>query len=120
MFEMDGLELTNLIKKEYDTDVVVMTGYTSEHSYEQAISKGASDFLFKPVRFEELSLRLKRVLKERQLSSERSEMLPARRRSPSHGTDDHQGILHASIALPMRRRSPQFARWKFCMDAILF
>ncbi|MBW1892870.1 MAG: diguanylate cyclase [Deltaproteobacteria bacterium] len=75
MFEMDGLELTNLIKKEYDTDVVVMTGYTSEHSYEQAISKGASDFLFKPVRFEELSLRLKRVLKERQLSSERSEML---------------------------------------------
>jgi len=75
MFEMDGLELTNLIKKEYDTDVVVMTGYTSEHSYEQAISRGASDFLFKPVRFEELSLRLKRVLKERQLSIERSEML---------------------------------------------
>jgi two-component system cell cycle response regulator len=75
MFEMDGLELTNLIKKEYDTDVVVMTGYTAEHSYEQAISKGASDFLFKPFRFEELTLRLKRVLKERQLSSERSEML---------------------------------------------
>ncbi len=75
MFEMDGLDLTNLIKKEYDTDVVIMTGYTSEHSYEQAISRGASDFLFKPVRFEELSLRLKRVLKERQLSNERSEML---------------------------------------------
>jgi len=75
MFEMDGLELTNLIKKEYDTDVIVMTGYTSEHSYEQAISRGASDFLFKPVRYEELALRLKRVLKERQLSTERSEML---------------------------------------------
>jgi len=75
MFEMDGLELTNLIKKEYDTDVIVMTGYTSEHSYEQAISRGASDFLFKPVRYEELVLRLKRVLKERQLSTERSEML---------------------------------------------
>lgn len=75
MFEMDGLELTNLIKKEYDTDVIVMTGYTSEHSYEQAINRGASDFLFKPVRFEELTLRLKRVMRERQLSSERAEML---------------------------------------------
>jgi len=75
MFEMDGLELTHLIKKEYDTDVIVMTGYTSEHSYEQAISKGASDFLFKPVRYEELTLRLNRVLKERKLSTERAEMM---------------------------------------------
>lgn len=75
MLGMDGLELTDLIKKEYDTDVIVMTGYSNEHSYEEAISKGASDFIFKPVRFEELSLRLKRVLKERQLSKERDQIL---------------------------------------------
>ncbi|MFP4030812.1 MAG: diguanylate cyclase response regulator, partial [Desulfococcaceae bacterium] len=38
--------------------------------YEEVINKGASDFVFKPVRFEELLLRLKRVLKERHLKKE--------------------------------------------------
>ena len=72
---MDGLELTDRIKKNYDADVIVITGYSADYSYEEAISKGASDFLFKPVRFAELLLRLKRVLKERELTQERVKML---------------------------------------------
>ena len=72
---MDGLELTDVIKKEYDADVIVLTGYSGDYSYEEAISKGASDLVFKPVRFEELLLRLKRVLKERKLTNERLQML---------------------------------------------
>jgi two-component system cell cycle response regulator len=72
---MDGLELTDRIKKELDIDVIVMTGYSGDYSYEEAISKGASDFVFKPVRFEELLLRLRRVLKERRLTQERVQML---------------------------------------------
>ncbi len=72
---MDGLELTGLIKKNYDTDVIIMTGYSDKYSYEQAISKGASDIIFKPMHFKELLLRLKRVCKERQLRKERSTIL---------------------------------------------
>ncbi len=72
---MDGLELTDYIKKNHDIDVIVMTGYSGDYSYEEAISKGASDFVFKPVRFEELLLRLRRVLKERRLTQERVHML---------------------------------------------
>lgn len=72
---MDGLELTDRIKKNHDVDVIVMTGYSGDYSYEEAISKGASDFVFKPVRFEELLLRLRRVLKERRLTLERVHML---------------------------------------------
>lgn len=72
---MDGLELTDYIKNEYDSDVIVMTGYSGDYSYEEAINKGASDFVFKPVKFEELLLRLKRVLRERRLSRERVHML---------------------------------------------
>ena len=72
---MDGLELTDRIKTSYDIDVIVMTGYSGDYSYEEAISKGASDFVFKPVRFEELLLRLRRVLKERRLTQERIHML---------------------------------------------
>jgi two-component system, cell cycle response regulator len=72
---MNGLELTDLVKKDYDTDVIVMTGYSGDYSYEEAIGKGASDFVFKPVRYEELLLRIKRVLNERQLTKERIQML---------------------------------------------
>ena len=72
---LDGLELTDLVKKDYDTDVIVMTGYSEDYSYEEAINKGASDFVFKPVRYEELLLRLKRVANERQLTKERIHML---------------------------------------------
>ena len=72
---MNGLELTDLIKNRYDTDVIVITGYIGDYSYEEAINKGASDFVSKPIRFEELLLRLRRVLRERNITKERTLML---------------------------------------------
>ena len=70
-----GLELTKLIKKDRGADVIVMTGYSDDYSYEEAINIGASDFVIKPVRLEELLLRIKRVLKERELTNERIRMM---------------------------------------------
>lgn len=72
---MDGLEMTQRIKEKYDTDIIVVTGYTGDYSYEEAIRKGADDFVFKPFKLDELLLRLKRVLKERELTQERDRML---------------------------------------------
>ncbi|UCF92895.1 MAG: diguanylate cyclase [Desulfobacterales bacterium] len=72
---MGGLELTDKIKRHKDADVIVMTGYSGDYSYEEAINIGASDFVIKPVRLEELLLRVKRVLKERQLTRERIRMM---------------------------------------------
>ena len=71
----NGIQLTSQIKENYDIDVIVMTGYSEDYSYEEAINKGASDLVFKPFRFEELMLRLKRVLKERRLTKERNRIL---------------------------------------------
>ncbi len=71
----DGLQLTSQIKQNCDIDVIVMTGYSENYSYEEAINKGASDLVFKPFRLEELLLRLKRVLKERRLTKERNRIL---------------------------------------------
>ncbi len=71
----DGLELTDYIKTGFDIDVIVMTGYSGDYSYAEAINKGASDFVFKPVRYEELLLRIKRVLNERRLTKERAKIL---------------------------------------------
>ena len=72
---MNGLEFTDNVKKSFDVDVIVITGFSTDYSYEEAVEKGASDFIFKPVRFRELLLRLKRVLKERDLADERDRML---------------------------------------------
>ncbi|MBC8439274.1 MAG: diguanylate cyclase [Deltaproteobacteria bacterium] len=75
MHGMDGLELTRRIKESYDIDVMVMTGYSAEYSYENAVQSGASDFIFKPFRFEELDLRIKRVLREADFKKERTKLL---------------------------------------------
>ena len=72
---INGLELTKTIKEKYDSDVMVMTGYSAEYSYEEAVNAGASDFIFKPFRFEELDLRITRVLKEAEAKKERTKLL---------------------------------------------
>ncbi len=72
---MDGLQLTEHIKANYDTSVIIITGYIRDYTYETAIKKGADDFVFKPFRLEELLLRLKRVLRERRIARERNEIL---------------------------------------------
>jgi two-component system cell cycle response regulator len=72
---MDGLELTKKIKSKYHADVMVMTGYSAEYSYEEAVKAGASDFIFKPFKFEELELRISRVLRESEIKQERVNLL---------------------------------------------
>lgn len=68
---MDGIELTRIIKEKYNSDIIILTGFIENFTYEKVIEKGASDFMQKPVNIEELIVRLKRVLKERSLLRER-------------------------------------------------
>ena len=72
---MDGLQLTEYVKKNYDTGIIIMTGYIGDYTYAEAIHKGADDFVFKPIKFDELFLRLKRVIRERRSAQERSQMM---------------------------------------------
>ena len=71
---LTGFELTEIVKKKYDTDVIIITGYGREFQYEQAIEKGASDFILKPIRLQELLVRLRRVMRERALITQRRQM----------------------------------------------
>ena len=75
MQEMDGLELTQFVRKNFGVAVIVMTGYSANYSYEEAVNAGASDFIFKPFRFEELDLRIKRVMREVRLKREHAKMV---------------------------------------------
>ncbi|MGD8834208.1 MAG: response regulator [Desulfobacteraceae bacterium] len=62
---MSGIELAQIIKRKYTSDVIIMTGFIEDFNYEDIVRQGASDFLQKPVRIPEFIARLKRVLSER-------------------------------------------------------
>ena len=70
MPNLDGLELTKKIKAQFSTDVIVITGHSDRYHYEELIALGASDFIQKPIVLDEIVLRVKRVLRERQLKAE--------------------------------------------------
>ena len=65
----NGIELTKIVKEKYDSDVIVMTGFAKESTYEKVIEKGARDFIQKPFNFKEMLIRLKHVLNERAILS---------------------------------------------------
>jgi signal transduction histidine kinase len=67
MPDMDGMELLEEIKRKYDTHVIIITAYAKEYPTHEIIEKGADDFIQKPIAGSELVLRVKRVLKTRQL-----------------------------------------------------
>jgi response regulator RpfG family c-di-GMP phosphodiesterase len=98
---MDGITLTEKIKASACSDVILMTGFRKDFSYETAIENGASDFLQKPFESNELVMRLGRVLKERRLRTELKERL-------------HQifavlkGVVHA-LSLSIEARDPYTA-----------
>jgi putative two-component system response regulator len=75
MPKMDGIKLTERIRAQYDQDVIIMTGYNKDLTYGDAIAKGGIDFIQKPLNIEEVSIRLKRVLRERSLRFELNEAL---------------------------------------------
>ncbi len=64
---MDGIELADKVLKSFSADVIVITGQAKAYQYDDMINIGASDFVEKPVSIQEIILRIKRVLRERQL-----------------------------------------------------
>ena len=70
MPDIDGIEILEEVKKNYDTNVILVTAYTRDYPTYELIEKGADDFIQKPITGSELILRVKRVLKTRQLINE--------------------------------------------------
>jgi DNA-binding response OmpR family regulator len=71
MPEMDGLTLTRKITAQDGVvPVMVITGFTEEHTAEDALDAGASDFIEKPFSIEEFYVRFQRMMRDRTLLSE--------------------------------------------------
>ena len=68
---MDGIELLEKVKQEYpDTIVIIITAYGSIESAVKAMRIGASDYLLKPFKPDQLSLVMERISQQARLVSE--------------------------------------------------
>ena len=108
MPEMNGLELIKVIKERHDCDVIILTGYIEDFTYEELIGLGASDFIQKPVRISEFIARLKRVLFERKTLAERDKAAESLRLNLEKFQRAMDGIIHA-FSLTVELRDPYTA-----------
>jgi DNA-binding NtrC family response regulator len=68
---MGGLELLERVKKEYpDTLVVIITAHGSIESAARAMRAGASDYLLKPFKPDQLSLVMEKILNQQKITSD--------------------------------------------------
>ena len=72
---MDGMELLDLAKK-YDKDVLVLmvTAFGSLESAEEAVRKGAFDYISKPFRKEQLLLAIDKAMRWREMALQNKEL----------------------------------------------
>ncbi|MGQ9630493.1 MAG: sigma-54-dependent transcriptional regulator [bacterium] len=84
MPEIDGMELLRRIKEEgIDASAIVITAYGTIEGAVEAMKLGAEDFITKPLSMDELELKVRRTLEDRNLRNEnerlREENLSLRR-----------------------------------------
>lgn len=71
MPNMDGIELLEKASKKYpETFFIMMTAYASIQTAIEALRKGAFDYLLKPIEFDDLILRVKRLVNYKNLYRE--------------------------------------------------
>jgi CheY-like chemotaxis protein len=60
---MTGMELLKRIKEKYGaTKVFLVTAYSDDYSYQQAIDAGADDYVSKPIDFDDLKQKMYKTL----------------------------------------------------------
>ena len=113
MPEIDGIDILNEIKKNYNTNVILITAYTRDYPTYELIEKGADDFIQKPITGSELILRVKRVLKTRQLIAEQKLTENALReaqgrfRAVAARVDEMEEELRKTLAMELHDRIGQ-------------
>ncbi len=106
---MNGIELTKIIKEKYDADVIMMTGFVNDFSYENIIVDfGVSDFIHKPVGLREMIIRLKRVLRERRILKEHHQA-EEQLRLTLESLKKAMGATIQTLALTVETRDPYTA-----------
>ena len=100
---ISGLELIKIVKEKYSADLMIITGYSENFTYEEIIGMGAGDFLQKPVRIEEFIARLKRLLTERKIIKELNSATEELKKNLESFKKAFEGFVQAiSVVVEMR------------------
>jgi len=95
MPEMKGIELLeHILQMSPGTLTVIITAYGSIETAIAALRHGAVDYILKPVEFDELLVKIRRLLQQRRLSIENKFL-----RSELHRQYDFQNIIGKSAAM---------------------
>jgi response regulator RpfG family c-di-GMP phosphodiesterase len=105
---MDGIELADTIREHYDTDIIIMTGFVEDFTYEKIINRGASDFIEKPIGIKELIIRLERVVAARNMIFEKNRAVEEQKRSLEKLQRTMDGFIQA-MSLTVETRDPYTA-----------
>jgi len=71
MPSMDGMALLREAKRKYpDLDIIMITGFSTDYSFNDVVIAGASDIITKPINLEEIEAKINRVIRERYLRKE--------------------------------------------------
>jgi DNA-binding NtrC family response regulator len=68
---MNGFELTKVIKRDTELDVIIVTGYRKGCSNEESSRVGASALFYKPVKLKDLLNSVNRLLRKRSRNLEK-------------------------------------------------
>jgi DNA-binding NtrC family response regulator len=69
---MDGIDVLRAIKKEQpSTQVILLTGHASVETSIEGMQHGAYDYLLKPVKFEELLIKIAAACEHKMLSAKK-------------------------------------------------
>jgi len=76
--QIDGIGVLEYTKAKHNqTEVILMTGYGSVDNAVEAMKKGASDYLEKPINFDELKLRLDKISTMKSLAKDATDLREA-------------------------------------------
>ena len=68
---IDGVELCGMMRQEFaEIPIIMISGHSDEHTCSKTITKGANDFLVKPIRSGEVLIRVKNAMQVRHLQTE--------------------------------------------------
>jgi len=68
MPDLNGIELIKIVSREDpDISIIAMTGYDKDYTYMDVINAGATDFIVKPFKIDEIEAKISRILIERNI-----------------------------------------------------
>jgi len=71
MNNIDGLQvLDHVCEHSPGTEVIIITAFATQETALEAMKKGAYDYLIKPFKMDELSLRIQRIIKQKEIENE--------------------------------------------------